>query len=97
MGHAVDMATQNYFSHTSLDGRSPWDRIDEAGYPHFGAGENIAAGQRTAEDVVTAWLNSPGHCRNIMNPSFDELGVGYAYDAASTYQRYWVQNFGIVN
>ncbi|GGL11730.1 CAP domain-containing protein [Deinococcus radiotolerans] len=94
-GHATDMATQNYFSHTSKDGRTFSQRITNAGYtPYRTIGENIAAGQTTPQAVVDGWLKSEGHCRNIMNPSFKELGVGYAYAGTSTYKHYWVQDFG---
>lgn len=94
-GHAADMATQNYFSHTSLDGRTFAQRIVNAGYTAYRTlGENIAAGQTTPQAVVDGWLKSEGHCRNLMNPAFRELGVGYAYSGASTYKHYWVQDFG---
>ena len=52
------------------------------------------AGQATPESVVSGWLQSPGHCANIMNPALRELGVGYAYNGNSTYRHYWVQDFG---
>lgn len=93
-GHAADMASKNYFSHTSLDGRTFSQRITAAGYSWRTAGENIAAGYATPEAVVQGWLQSPGHCANIMNPAFKEIGVGYGTSAASTYRHYWVQNFG---
>lgn len=93
-GHAADMAAQNYFSHTSKDGRTAAQRIAAAGYAYRTWGENIAAGQATAAQVVAGWLTSEGHCKNIMNPAFKELGVGYAYTSTSTYKHYWVQDFG---
>lgn len=93
-GHAKDMADRNYFSHTSQDGRSFVDRITNAGYKGFAIGENIAAGQQTAEDVMQSWLNSAGHCNNIMNADAKELGVGMAQNSSSQYGVYWVQNFG---
>ncbi|MBN8820520.1 MAG: CAP domain-containing protein [Spirosoma sp.] len=92
--YAVDMATYNYFSHTGRDGSQPWDRMTREGYIWTSAGENIAAGYPTARSVVDAWLSSPGHCQNIMNPYFQNLGVGYAYNASSTYKHYWVNDFG---
>lgn len=92
--HATDMATYNYFSHTGRDGSTPWARMTREGYAWRRAGENIAAGQTSARAVVDGWLRSPGHCANLMNANFKDLGVGYAYGAASTYKRYWVQNFG---
>jgi len=91
-GHASDMATQNYFSHTSKDGRTFVQRITATGYAYRTIGENIAAGQSTPQQVVAGWLQSEGHCRNIMNPSFRELGVGYA--RGGSYGHYWVQDFG---
>lgn len=93
-GHAADMAAKNYFSHTSQDGRDFSVRITATGYKWYTIGENIAAGQTTPESVVAGWLKSEGHCRNIMNASFKELGVGYAANASSSYRTYWVQDFG---
>ena len=91
-GHAADMAAQNYFSHTSKDGRTAGQRIAAAGYAYRTWGENIAAGQATAAQVMDGWLKSEGHCKNIMNPAFRELGVGYAQ--GGSYGHYWVQDFG---
>jgi uncharacterized protein YkwD len=93
--HSQDMATHNYFQHDSLDGKTPWDRMAQAGYTAQPRSENIAAGNATAQDTVTQWLNSPGHCVNLMDPTATEMGVGYAFDANSTYQHYWTQDFGI--
>jgi uncharacterized protein YkwD len=90
--HSADMAAKNYFSHTSADGRSFSERIRAEGYSFSRAGENIAAGQRTAAQVVDTWLKSPGHCRNIMNPAFGDLGVGQA--AGGSFGVYWTQDFG---
>lgn len=93
-GHAASMASKNFFSHTGLDGSSPFDRMKRAGYSFSYAGENIAAGNSTVTATMTQWLNSAGHCANIMNKNFTELGIGYDYGASSTYKHYWVQNFG---
>ena len=93
--HSVDMASNNYFSHTGQDGRSFDDRIWDAGYSgSFPLGENIAAGQSTPQAVVNGWMSSPGHCANIMKPGFEDIGVGYAHSGSSTYGHYWTQNFG---
>ena len=92
--HSEDMGLQDYFSHTSLDGRSPADRITDAGYSWNYMGENIAAGQPTPEDVIDSWMASDGHRANILNPNFCDIGVGYAYVAGSTYGHYWTQDFG---
>lgn len=94
-GHALDMGEQDYFMHEGLDGRSASDRMRDAGYrgdPPWG--ENIATGQRTPREVVDGWLDSDGHCANIMNPSYGVLGVGYAFVESSMYGHQWVQNFG---
>jgi uncharacterized protein YkwD len=90
-GHSEDMAANGYFSHTSLDGRSPWERILEAGYYLYTGGENIAYGYPTAESVMSGWMNSPGHRANILGSSFCDLGVGLAI--YSTYHYYWTQDF----
>lgn len=92
--HSVDMATRGFFDHTNPDGESPFDRMEKAGYGFAFAGENIAAGQMTPADVVVGWLESPGHCRNIMSPDFRELGVGYALFPQDQYRHYWTQVFG---
>ncbi|MEE2755348.1 MAG: CAP domain-containing protein [Myxococcota bacterium] len=93
--HARDMGLNDYFEHTSLDGRSATDRMRQAGF--MGAsptGENIAAGQSTPAEVVESWINSPGHCRNIMDPDYTVLGVGYSVAETGRFDTYWVQNFG---
>jgi len=92
--HSQDMADNNYFSHTSQDGRSPWDRMDAAGYSGFSIGENIAAGNRSAADTFSQWLNSAGHCSNMMNPDAEEIGIGYAINPQSRFTHYWTQVFG---
>ena len=92
--HSEDMGVQDYFSHTSLDGRTVGDRITDAGYFYNYYGENIAAGQTTPEVVINSWMSSSGHRANILNPNFCDIGVGYAYVAGSTYRHYWTQDFG---
>lgn len=92
--HSVDMATHNYFSHTSLDGKSPFDRMKAAGYNFSAAAENIAAGNSTAAATVQQWLKSAGHCANLMSATYVDTGIGYGYSATSTYKHYWTQNFG---
>lgn len=87
-GHASDMAAKNYFSHTSINGRQWWQRIERAGWSEPG-GENIAYGFSTTKGVVKAWMNSPGHRRNILDCSFKYIGVGFNGDGD-----YWVQDFG---
>lgn len=89
--HSQDMAQNNFFSHTGSDGSTPWDRIRRTGYSYRSAAENIAAGYRTAEDVVQGWYNSTGHRQNMLNCNLREIGVAYA-DGGS-YGRYWTQVF----
>ncbi|UBV42025.1 CAP domain-containing protein [Deinococcus taeanensis] len=92
-GHAADMAARNFFSSTSQDGRTFAHR-GSWGHAVSRAGENMAAGRLTAQEVVGSWLKRPGHCANIMNASFRELGVGYTFRAGSTYRPASVQGFG---
>lgn len=93
-GHAADMASRDFFSHTGSDGSNVSTRVTRRGYDWRAVGENIAAGQRSAEEVMAAWLKSEGHCRNIMSPNFTELGVGHSTTSRHEYPTYWVQNFG---
>ncbi|MEM7759978.1 MAG: CAP domain-containing protein [Cyanobacteria bacterium P01_A01_bin.40] len=97
-GHSDRMAEDDFFSHTGADGSSVSDRVQDTGYQYSRAGENIAAGQRTAEQVVQDWMNSPGHRANILNPEFTEIGIGYELlenDTGSVnYNHYWTQVFG---
>jgi hypothetical protein len=88
------MAQQNYFSHTSLDGRQFNQRIAAAGYSYSTVGENIACGYSTPQAVMNGWMNSSGHRANILSASFCDIGVGYAFGAASSYGHYWTQDFG---
>jgi uncharacterized protein YkwD len=76
--HSEDMATNQFFSHTGSDGSTPGDRIDREGYDWWTYGENIAVGYPTVSAVMQGWLGSDGHCRNIMNPAFGEIGAAYA-------------------
>ena len=92
--HADDMARYNYFSHSGRDGSDPAQRVERAGYRYRSTGENIAAGQMKPEDAVAGWIKSPGHCANLMNPAFTEMGVAYAVDPASEMGVYWSQAFG---
>lgn len=92
--HAKDMAERDYFDHDSPEGIDPFDRMREAGYRGCAMGENIAGGQSTPREVVDGWLESPGHCSNILRPSFTRLGAGYFHGAASSLEHLWVQSFG---
>jgi uncharacterized protein YkwD len=90
-GHADDMAKHNYFEHEDLTGRSPADRVRAVGYQEKLVGENIAYGPKSAEEVVQGWLDSPGHCENIMDPRFAEMGIAYAAGHAARRGLFWVQ------
>jgi cysteine-rich repeat protein len=92
--HSKDMGENGFFSHTNLQGQGPSQRLMLAGYAWSTWGENIAAGYGTAQQVVDGWIDSQGHCVNLMNPAFTELGVGYFNGAGSEYGHYWTQNFG---
>lgn len=92
--HSADMACKNYFSHTGSDGSTFTGRIEQQGYHWSAAAENIAAGSNTPEGVVQQWMNSAPHKANILNPTYTEVGVGYAYSSASTYKYYWTLDFG---
>lgn len=84
--------TVSLFSHTRPDGTDCFTVLKQYGISYHSAGENIAAGQRTAKDVVTSWMNSPGHRANILSSSYEKLGVGFV-KASSGYGYYWVQLF----
>lgn len=92
--HADDMAANNFFGHTSSNGASFVTRIRQAGYRYRLAAENLAGGQGSAEEVVQAWMSSPGHRANILNCRLREIGIGFGYNSNSDYSTYWVQNFG---
>lgn len=77
-GHSSDMAQNNYFSHTSLDGRTLVQRVVATGYNYKALAENIAAGQPTVESAMSSWTNSPGHCENLMDPAFRDIAVACA-------------------
>jgi uncharacterized protein YkwD len=86
--HSMDMATEDYFDHYTPEGIGPGDRLDEAGYTGSMWGENIAWGYLSPEAVVSGWMSSPGHCSNIMQARFTEIGVGYYAGSL------WTQTFG---
>ncbi len=91
--HTRNMANGNFFDHLDPDGRTPGDRAELAGYIAKNIGENIAAGLDTPRKVVDGWLASPGHCANLMNPQFRELGAAYAMDPKSDAGIYWTGVF----
>lgn len=92
--HSRDMASHNFFGHEGHDGNRVDTRATEAGYAWRTIGENVAAGQGSPQQVVDGWLASPGHCANIMNRSFAEMGAAYATNPDSKAVIYWTQVFG---
>jgi len=89
--HADDMAKRRKMDHTGGDGSTPFKRIEKAGYRYQRAGENIAYGQRGLDELMDAWMTSPGHKRNILG-KFKQIGVAYAIDEDGT--PYWCVTFG---
>jgi len=94
LAHSRDMAQRNYFDHVDPSGGSVAERAATAGYRWRVVGENIAAGQGSAKQVVAGWLASPGHCVNIMSREFAEMGAAYAINPHSALEIYWTQAFG---
>lgn len=92
--HAQDMVSFNFFSHDGSDGLSVSDRADAASYNWRAVGENIAAGQVDIAEVHQGWLDSPGHCRNIMNSLYSEVGAACIVSGNSDFGSYWVVVFG---
>lgn len=86
-----DMIENDYFAHESPTYGSPFEMMQEFGVSYDGAGENIAAGQNTPQDVVDAWMDSPGHRDNILNPDFTHIAIGY--EEGGEYGEYWTQMF----
>lgn len=85
--HAADMSSKKFFSHTASDGSRAGERISRAGYRWMTYGENIGMGFLTETEMVSGWLKSPSHCRNIMNRQYREMGVARV-------GKYWTQDFG---
>jgi uncharacterized protein YkwD len=104
--HSQDLATSNTFSHAGSGTESDWtgfklnkpssmpERIESYNYKWSAIAENIAAGNETAESTIQQWLNSPGHCANLMSHSVTQIGMAKASNSSSGYIHYWTQNFG---
>ncbi|HNP73860.1 MAG TPA: CAP domain-containing protein [Kouleothrix sp.] len=105
--HSADMALHDIFSHTGSDKSTLATRARDAGYTYTQLAENIAAGYKTPQDAVNAWIKSPGHHANMLNCSLRETGIGYYYQASDQanvrddagniggpYFYYWTQDFG---
>ena len=94
--HSLDMFDRDFFDHVNPDGIDPFQRMAAAGFVGNGGGENIALGQVSPEEVMEAWMDSDGHCANVMRASFTTIGVGYHPGAGQRGlgSNYWTQNFG---
>jgi len=103
--HVTDLAYSDIFSHDGsgteydITGQGKpskfYERIVHNGYKnYYSVGENIAGGQRNVEEVMKAWMASPGHCANIMKSTYTQVGIAIVIKTDSTYQIYWGQNFG---
>ena len=90
-GHSEDMAENDFFDHTNLQGKSPFDRLSDNNIRFMAAGENIAWGHTSPEEVVEGWMESTGHRENILSENFGKIGVGIAESSYNTF--YWTQVF----
>jgi uncharacterized protein YkwD len=88
------MSEHKLFEHRGSDGSRPAERVQRVGYDWAAVAENIALGAASAEVVVQGWLDSPGHCVNIMGPQYQEMGLAYFTDFARKGDIYWAQTFG---
>ncbi len=91
--HSDDMSSNNFFSHTGSNGLQVSSRVLDTGYNWQTVAENIYAGARDAAIAIKGWLGSPGHCKNIMNPSFKEMGAACSHITNSLYGTYYTQVF----
>lgn len=91
--HTQDMVAKNFFSHTGSSGSSMSSRVNATGYAWSGLGENIAAGYAGIDKVMDGWLASDGHCANLMNPAFNQVGLVCVPGTATTsYNNYWTMD-----
>jgi uncharacterized protein YkwD len=94
--HSLDMFERRFFNHTNPDGKDPFERMAAAGFHGSGAAENIAVGQTSPAQVTQSWLDSDGHCSNVMRRSYTLLGVGYhpGLGKRGLGSNFWTENFG---
>ena len=93
-GHSLDMAKRNYFDHRSPDGKTVSERVRARNYHWKFVGENLAGGDRTVQSAVQGWIDSPDHCRNLMDPKFVDVAVACAGQAGSQWGTYWTMVLG---
>lgn len=91
--HSRHMASHNFFAHRGPDSTHVGHRVQAVGYNWRVVGENIFAGIESAREAVYGWLESPPHCKNIMNPDFEEIGAACVNSSSSQYESYWTQVF----
>lgn len=89
--HADDMAAHHYFEHEDRLGLTPADRVRATGYVEHRVGENIAYGTLSTDDAIAGWIKSPGHCENLMDANFQEMGIAFARESGEHAELYWVQ------
>ena len=89
--HAEDMARNSFLAHTGSDGSNPGERVSRAGYHWDVVAENVASGQTSADDIAATWLESPGHCANLMDAKYAETGIAYGLKPGDGRDIYWVQ------
>ena len=92
---AADLAVQDRLSHVDSRNRGLGVRLRSVGYAAAGAGENLAAGQTGIDDALQAWLASPAHCANLMQPEYRDVGLACVQRRGSRYERFWVAHFGV--
>ena len=92
---AADLAVQDRLSHVDSRNRGFGARLRSVGYAAAGAGENLAAGQSGIDDALQAWLASPSHCANLMQPEYRDVGLACVQRRGSRYERFWVAHFGV--
>lgn len=92
--HSSDMAARDYFNHANPEGQRAGARARAQGYAWRSIGENIAGGDRSVEVVIRGWMDSPGHCRNIMNPDYADVAVACVERIGSTWGTYWTMVLG---
>ncbi len=92
--HSIDMSENDFFSHTGSDNSSVANRVDATEYQWSSVGENLAAGQNTVNAAIEGWLSSPGHCRNIMDTSYQETGIACRENQNTEFSTYWTNVFG---
>ena len=89
--HAEDMADNSFLAHTGSDGSNPGDRVTRAGYDWRVVAENVASGQTSPDEIAATWLESAGHCSNLMDAKYSETGIAYALNPGDGRDIYWVQ------